>query len=366
LLKSFLLKVIEEIAFNENFVVAKITLNRNIPFNKFEEVYKSIVQNLRCKTGTSLQHIITKWIRELEIAARSETPDQEKQRKIVEENIKIDLEAARSHDNSFAMAIENYYNAKTINDHKTAEYAQAWLRCESNIPANEKRKFGVKGNVTKENAFKFLESLSTFLKSIGYEGLVILIDEAEYILELHTNKIRNTAYVYIRNIYDECDAKNFQNTMFIFTGTPDFFIDTDKGIPIYPALYNRLKDSIDSPYRDLRKPIIRLESLKENGLSKLCAKLIKMHGKVYEWNAEEVMNPCIEDIIKIQKKNANFIGGNILPREFLKLFISILDIVEQNVDNQITKEEILKLVEERDELEIIFDKELTEEWSKIE
>jgi hypothetical protein len=82
-------------------------------------------------------------------------------------------------------------------DYKTAAYAKAWLRGDSNIPYTEKRKFGVKGDVTKENAISFLEALSIFVKSIGYSGLVVLIDEAEFIMNLHTKKLRDIAYNYI-------------------------------------------------------------------------------------------------------------------------------------------------------------------------
>ena len=45
--KSFFLKVIEEMAFEDNFVVAKVTLSRDVPFNKFEIVYRNIVMTFK-------------------------------------------------------------------------------------------------------------------------------------------------------------------------------------------------------------------------------------------------------------------------------------------------------------------------------
>ena len=109
--KSFFLKVIEEMAFEDNFVVSKVTLSRDVPFNKIEVVYKNIVQNLRCKTGTSLEHVIERWITKLKMMALHETPDPAKQDRIISENMQNDLEKAHDHSNSFVVAIENYHKA---------------------------------------------------------------------------------------------------------------------------------------------------------------------------------------------------------------------------------------------------------------
>jgi BREX system ATP-binding protein BrxC/D len=346
--KSFFLKVLEEIAFDENFVVSQITLSRDIPFNKFEVVYKNIVSTLKCKTGTSLEHIIERWITKLQMMAYEETNGQTKKNNIIKDNIHRDLEDARKHANSFAVAIENYYNEVTSGEFEIAMYAQAWLRGDANIPFNIKRKFGVKGDITRENAFKFLEALSAFLKRIGYSGLVILIDEAEHIMTLHTKKLRDTAYDYIRFIFDECNKRNFENTLFIFAGTPQFFDDPKLGVPSYVALDDRIQDAIDSPYPDLRKPINRLEGFKREELNDLAKKIILMHSEVFNWNGNKMISPFIRNIVDVHENNAELTGGKVTPRIFVRTFISILDTVQQNPEKLNNKEEILKLFEERE------------------
>lgn len=153
--KSFFLKVIEEMAYDKNFVVSWITLSNDIPFNKIDIVYKNIVKSLKCKTGTSLSHIIDRWITGLKMEAFEETSNPQKQNQLVQEAIYDDLAETREHASAFAMAIESYNKLMNEEDYKTAEYAKAWLRGDSNIPFTEKRKFGVKGDVTKENAIHF-------------------------------------------------------------------------------------------------------------------------------------------------------------------------------------------------------------------
>lgn len=351
--KSFLLKVVEEMAFKDNFVVSKITITRNIPFNKFEEVYKNIVKTLKCKTGTSLEHIIERWLTGLKMVAMEETTDPLRQNAIVRENMTQDLEASRKYANSFAIAIESYHNAAASGDTETAHYAQAWLRGDSNIPFTMKRKFGVKGDVTKENAFTFLEALSAFLKSLGYSGLVILIDEVEYIRSLHTTKLRDSAYDYIRYIYDECNLGNFESTLFVFAGTSEFFEDPKKGIPSYQALYDRIKDALDTDHKDLRKPIMRLEGFKKNELKELGYKIVEMHSEVYDWDANSKMEGLISEIVDIHENNSLLTGGKTTPREFVRTFLSVLDTVQQNPVELNSEDAILKLFEER---------EIEEEW----
>lgn len=354
--KSFFLKVIEEVAFEENFVVAKVTLSRDVPFNKIEIVYRNIVKNLRCKTGTSLEHIIERWITKLKMMAFDETSDPVKQNLIINENIHNDLENARKHSNPFVVAIENYNKAMNSGEYETAKYAQAWLRGDSNIPYTEKRKFGVKGDVDRENAFKLLEALSAFLKTIGYSGLVILIDEAEYIMMLQSKKLRDTAYNYIRDIYDECNSGNFQNTMFIFAGTPRFFDDDKIGVPSYEALNDRIEDALDTSLKDLRKPILKLEGFTKDELIEMAKKLVLMHENVYKWNGSEKIEPVMENIVDVHEENAGLTGGRVTPRIFVRSFMSVLDTIQQNPDEFNEDKDILKVFEEKEtELEEALD-----------
>lgn len=347
--KSFFLKNIEEMAFKDDFVVSKVTLGGNVPFNKIEIVYRNIVKNLRCKTGTSLEHIIEKWITHLQMMAYDQTSDPIKQNLIIKENMHSELDSARKHSNPFVVAIEKYHEAIKTGDYETAKYAQAWLRGDSNIPYTIKRKFGVKGDVDRENAFKFLEALAAFLKSIGYSGLVVLIDEAEHILTLHSKDIRDVAYDYIRRIYDDCNENIFKNTLFIFAGSTDFYGDIRKGVPSHLPLYERIhEDVLDPNNPDMRKPLIELEGFKKEELNELAKRLIVLHEQVYDWNCAERIGPILERIVDVHESNAGLTGGKVRPREFIKAFLSVLDTVQQNPEALSSEESILELFEEKE------------------
>lgn len=353
--KSFLLKVIDEIALNENFVVSKVTITRDVPFNKFEEVYKKIVQNLKSEVGDSLEDIIKKWLTELKRKSMDETTDPLEQNRIVMDYMKEDLLSVREYANSFAVAIESYYEASNQGNDEIAHYAMAWLKGDANIPFTIKRKFGIKGDVAKENAFLFLKALGIFISSIGYSGLVILIDEAEFIRLLHTNNLRETAYDYIRFIYDECNSGYFKNTVFVFAAFDEWYTDDRRGIRSYQALYNRLEDALHTSYRDLRKPILRLEGLSRDELKKLSKIVMEMHGLVYNWNPGIKTDSVLEDILAYHEERASLTGGRITPRGFIKAFISVLDTVQQNPAELDSNEKILGLFEREERTE-------EEEW----
>lgn len=346
--KSFFLKVLEEMAYEEDFVVAWITVSNDVPFNKIDVVYKNIAKNLRCKTGTSLEHIIERWITNLKMMAFNETSNPQEQNRIIDEAIRTDLRAAREHSNPFATAIESYNRLMNQGDYKTANFTMAWLRGDSNIPFTEKRKFGVKGDITKENAIDFLEALSIFVESIGYSGLVVLVDEAEFIMNLHTSKLRDIAYNYLRDIYDNCNMGKFQNSLFVFAGTPQFFDDPKKGVPSYEALHDRIIDILDTGSKDMRKPIITLEGFTKEELIDIAGRLMFMHSEVFKWNASDKLNPILSDIVDIHEENAGLTGGKVTPRTFVKSFVSVLDTVQQNQSFFKDSKSILEIFNQRE------------------
>lgn len=346
--KSFFLKVIEEMAYEKNFAVSWITISNDVPFNKIDVVYRNIARTLKCKTGSSLEHIITRWITGLKMEAFQQSPDPQKQNQLIRDAIYEDLAETREHSNAFAVAIENYNRLMNEEDYKTANYAQAWLRGDANIPFTEKRKFGVKGDITKENALHFLEALSIFVKSVGYSGLVVLIDEAEFIMNLHTKKLRDVAYNYIRDIYDNCNLGKYENSLFVFAATPELFDNQKKGIPSYEALDDRLKDLIQTDYVDVRKPIFDLKGFDKKDLIDISGKLMIMHSEAYKWNASDRISPILSDIVDRHVKKASLTGGKVTPRMFVRAFISVLDTVQQNQSHFKKPEDILALFEDKE------------------
>ena len=339
--KSFFLKVIEDMAFKDNFVVSWITIGHNLPFNKIDLVYRNIAKTLRCKTGTSLEHILDKWYTQLYNMSSQDTDNDFEKHKLLRERIHDELEETRQFSSTFATAIENYTKLRSEGDDEGASSAVSWLRGDANIPFSVKKKFGVKGEVDKDTALGFLEALSIFIKSVGYSGLVVLIDEVEYIRMLHTQNIRDAAYNYIRDIYDNCNLGKFQSSLFIFAGTPELFEDSKKGIPSYSALDDRIKNVLDTDLVDMRTPVITLRGFDKDNILDVSKKLLDMHSDVYNWDANDKVGPIVENIADEMVSNAGLTGGRVTARDFVRKFITLLDTVEQNQSHFNTTEDIL-------------------------
>ncbi|VUT24538.1 MAG: hypothetical protein MASP_00562 [Candidatus Methanolliviera sp. GoM_asphalt] len=347
--KSLLLRRVEEIAIENNFVVSYIDLPKraaDLPFNKFEIVYTKIVQGLRSKSGRSFKEIIDAWLLNLKNRARDELDNPlRSEDPIIIKLMNESLEPVREHSNAFTVVLESYYlGLKTGNDEK-ANSAIAWLEGDPNMPANKRKEIGVKGTITKEESFNFLKALTIFIKSIGYLGLVVLIDEAENIMNLTTGNLREGAYGNIKALYD--NEHGLENIIFIFAGTPQLFQEGErKGIGSYDALYERIKDVLHSPYKNIREPVIELEGLKRDELREVSKKIIEMHTLAYDWDPRSRMNPVLEDILNYYEERAGLSGGKVIPRDFIRAFVDVLDTIEQHPD--ITEENILGLFEEKE------------------
>ena len=72
----------------------------------------------------------------------------------------------------------------------------------------------------------YLRGILEIVKAAGYEGLVIVIDEAETILRMRSD-VRGKSLNGIRQIIDAADR--YQGLFWVFTGTPDFF-DIRRGV----------------------------------------------------------------------------------------------------------------------------------------
>ena len=304
-------------------------------------IYRNVARNLRVKTGTSLEHIIDRWYTQHYNMANEDAEDDFEKHQLLKERIHDELEETRQYSTQFATVIENYAKLRSEGDKEGASSAVYWLRGDANIPFSVKKKFNIKSEIDKTNALGFLEALSAFIKSAGYSGLVVLIDEVEYVRKLMTQNMRNDAYDYIRLIYDNCSNGQFQSTLFVFAGTPELFEDSKKGIPSYTALDERIREAYETDLVDMRTPIVVLKGFDKNELIDVSQKLIEMHSDAYDWDANAKVGPIVEAIAENHVSNAGLTGGRVNARDFVRKFITLLDTVEQNQSHFNTPEDIL-------------------------
>ena len=120
----------------------------------------------------------------------------------------------------------------------------------------------------------------------------------------------------------------------IMGATPQALEDKRRGIYSYEALRSRLAEGRFSRpgARDLLAPVIRLEPLTAEEMLVLCEKLADMHAGLYGYER----NLTTEDLAGFIKIEFGRIGAdqNITPREVIRDFIELLDILYQHPDQK--------------------------------
>lgn len=342
--KTFFSTSVRELAYRKDFVVSSVVISQEAPLHKFEELYRKIMDGMRIvdnKKIPAFSLILEEWLLNIEekvIEFDDLDPDinKEKFQEEMYRRINEELQTVGSIAASFANAIRAFYRAKYAGDTVVSQGAIAWLKGE-NIRADIKKGIGVVGTVTRENSFEFFRALLHMIKSAGYKGLMVILDEVETVQKLQTVNMRNNAYENLRFFIDEVDKNNFQNCFFLYTGTTDL-MESDRGFKALEPLYQRVKVERDENYKNLRQPVIFLEDFNKEKLREVAGKVRNIHGEVYKWPANEKVNDKFVE--KYITDMANGFGGeiNISPRGFLRKLVDILD-KSQMYDNYIPEEQ---------------------------
>lgn len=342
--KTFFSTSVRELAYRKDFVVSSVVISQEAPLHKFEELYRKIMDGMRIvdnKKIPAFSLILEEWLLNIEekiIEFDDLDPEDDKEKFQEEMYIRIneELQTVGSIAASFANAIRAFYKAKYAGDTVVSQGAIAWLKGE-NIRADIKKSLGVVGTVTRENSFEFFRALLHMIKSAGYKGLMVILDEVETVQKLQTANMRNNAYENLRFFIDEVDKNNFPNCFFLYTGTIDL-MESERGFKALEPLYQRVKVERDKNYKNLRQPVIFLDDFNKEKLREVAEKVRNIHSEVYEWVANEKVND--EFIERYITDMTNGFGGeiNISPRGFLRKLIDILD-KSQMYDNYIPEEE---------------------------
>ncbi len=116
----------------------------------------------------------------------------------------------------------------------------------------------------------------------------------------------------------------------LMSGTPQSVEDTRRGIYSYEALRSRLTEGRFSREgaRDMLAPVIRLDPLSPEEMLVLTEKLADMHAGLYGYERSMTQ----EDLALFLRIEYGRIGAdtNITPREVIRDFIELLDILYQH------------------------------------
>lgn len=344
--KSFLLQTIRTHVMDRGFVVidADLSPERRLMGTKGQGLatYKELIQNMSTKTkpdGQALPLILEKWISGIKMQVMQEgglEPDSpEFSRKIkskIYENIS-NLEGM-VHGFDFAKVINMYYEAYEEADDEKKSKVLKWFRGEYSTKTEAKQELGINIIITDDNWYEYVKLFATFLVNAGYKGMLMLIDELVNLYRIPTSVTRQYNYEKILMMYNDTLQGKAKHLGIIMGGTPQCVEDTRKGIFSYDALRSRLTDGkfASEDTINLLSPIIRLKRLTPDEMFILTEKLRDIHSDLHEYTSE-LTQENLMDFIKIEYERVGA-NSNITPREVIRDFIELLDILYQNPDKK--------------------------------
>ena len=239
------------------------------------------------------------------------------------------------HGFDFARLITLYYRGFLADDDEIRAKVLKWFRGEYMTRTEAKQDLGVNAIITDDDWYDYLKLFAMFFRLAGYSGMLIFIDELVNIYKIPQSIARNNNYEKILTMYNDTLQGKAQYLGILMSGTPQCVEDTRRGIYSYEALRSRLQEGKFSREgaRDLLSPVIRLEALSSEEMMVLCEKLADMHADLYGYT-RTVGTPELVTFIRIEYGR---IGADthITPREVIRDFIELLDILCQHPDTDV-------------------------------
>jgi hypothetical protein len=338
--KSFLLQTIRNYVMDRNFVVvdADLSPERRLQGTKGQGLatYKELMRNMSTKTkpeGGALTLILDRWINNVRAEVSAECDmDSHEFNKLVENRIfdVINSLSEMVHGFDFAKLLILYYRAYVTGDDETKSKIVKWFRGEYATKSEAKSELGVNIVVTDDDWYEYIKLFAMFLKKAGYSGMLILIDELVNIYKIPNSITRQYNYEKILTMYNDTLQGKAQYLGIIMSGTPQCIEDTRRGVYSYEALRSRLAEGRfgREGTRDMLAPVIKLEALSHEEMLVLTEKLADIHAGLFEY--DRILTE--DDLVTFIKIEYSRIGANtnITPREVIRDFIELLNIVYQN------------------------------------
>jgi hypothetical protein len=230
----------------------------------------------------------------------------------------------------FAEVIAAYWRGHDTGDETLKANAISWLRGEFTTRTDARQALGVRTIIDDANVYDQLKLLTQLIRLSGYAGLLICLDELVNLYKLANTQARKSNYEQILRILNDCLQGSSVGLGFIMGGTPDFLMDTRRGLYSYAALQSRLAENTFAVNGlvDYNNPVLRLGNLSPEDLFVLLSKI----RHVFAFGDPDQNLLPDEGIQAFMRHCSQRIGEAYFrtPRNTIKAFIDLLSVLEQN------------------------------------
>ncbi|UBF27124.1 ATP-binding protein [Kovacikia minuta CCNUW1] len=330
--KTFFLSLVRSIALEKKLVTAHadLTPDRRLhaTAGQARSLYAELMQNLATRTkpeGGALPSVIERFV----TSAVSEGRDRNVEPEVViRERLAHLSEMVGGYD--FAEVIAAYWRGHDNGDETLKANAIRWLRGEYTTRTDARHALGVRTIVDDANVYDQLKLFTQLVQLAGYSGFLISLDELVNLYKLANTQARKSNYEQILRILNDCLQGNASGLGFMMGGTPDFLMDTRRGLYSYPALQSRLAENsfAVNGLVDYNNPVLRLGNLSPEDLFVLLSKIRHVFAS---GDRDQYLLPD-EGIQAFMTHCSKRIGDAYFrtPRNTIKAFVDLLSVLEQN------------------------------------
>lgn len=331
--KTFFLGVVRAIALEKGLVSvnADLSPDRRIHASggQARSLYSELMLSLATRNkpqGNALSSVVERFVN----VARQKA---EKEGLSVSAVIQERLSSLRDHVGGydFAKVVEAYWNGYENGDEELMSNALRWLRAEYSTRTDARKALGVRGIISDASFYDSLKIMSLFVRQAGYRGLLTCLDEAVNLYKLNSKQARTSNYEQILRILNDCLQGSASHLGFLMGGTPDFLLDTRKGLYSYEALESRLSESgfaRKAGVVDYSSPVLRLDNLTPEELYILLKNIRGVFA-----SGDEAKHLVPDEALEAFLRHCDrTIGAAYFktPRNTVKEFADMLSVIEQN------------------------------------
>ena len=330
--KSFLLQTIRTHAMGEGFVVADADLSpeRRLQGGQGQGLatYRELIRNISTKTrpeGGALNLILDRWVASCADADESAI------------NAQLAPLEEMVHGFDFTRMLRRYRTAVAEGDEESMSRVTKWIRGEYRTKSEARAELGSSTIISDDDWYDYVKLIARFLVCSGYKGMLALIDELVNLYKIPNAITRQYNYEKILTMYNDTLQGKAQYLGMIMGGTPTSIEDRRRGVFSYEALRSRLAQGrfAREDLKDMLAPIIRLQPLTYEELLVLIEKLMQIHAGYFGWTPTLTENDLV-DFLKIEFGRVGA-DTHLTPREVIRDFIELLDILCQNPDANVAE-----------------------------
>lgn len=330
--KTFFLNLARAVAAERKLVVmhADLSPERRIHASggQARSLYSELVRSMATRTkpdGGAIASILERLVGDARSAASATGGNAEA---VLRERLEPVRDLVSGHD--LSDVVVRYGRAAEEGDEVVKAAAVRWIRGEYTLKTEAREALGVRTIIDDTGFLDRLKALGQLVRLAGYAGTFVVMDEMVNLYKMVSAQARNANYEELLRIVNDVLQGSASRIGFYFGGTPEFLLDTRRGLYSYEALRSRLAENgfARNGLVDLSGPVIRLSSLGPEELYVLLEKLRLLWAAGDETRLavpDEALTAFLDHCRK-QIGEAYFRT----PRNTIRAFLDLLSLLEQN------------------------------------